>query len=522
MSSTRRVSLAVSVLLVLAVLTTGSRAAEPQKQTGEPFIKIREVTWGDPSPSRGLWIPYFTDTIYKKYAVGNWDIARLRTYVDMLKAFGFNSLQLYDLSQRYLNSGWRVGSDDWSGWPEEGPKRADPRDWPEKMDAVADYAHSIGLRTSLFIWGNAAFDYRNNTIPAFIVNGKIQEANYLEPDDPASLEILAQYWDHQAEHAPHFDHIVTHWADPGGCKGPACTIESAQKLHNEIVRRCRKKNPNIQSTFSLWMLNSSRFSKWRGYKDVHTVLDAGILPADVMLCLGGNSGRIKLPDAKAISKAGRNVGVWGWYLADNEIRPSMHVRTNALGGAFGKLPPDAHNLIEWYSIDSNCHGLNMQNLYVAGKLMRNPKADARAALREFIVGAFGVENVAGVEKVFRAIESTRGFWSYKSTSPANLSIAREAHKLAMEITIPNGFKPAFPMVISSRQLAKELVAQTEVIVEFYEFNIAAVKVEQMRKEGAAKDKIKAAIENLPKVKAPTEWLTNLEYASYLKKLKELE
>jgi hypothetical protein len=164
----------------------------------------------------------------------------------------------------------------------------------------------------------------------------------------------------------------------------------------------------------------------------------------------------------------------------------------------------------------------MQNLYVAGKLMRNPKADARASLREFIVGAFGPTNVARVEKVFRVIERTRGYWSYGTLSPANLPIAREAHKLALGITIPKGFKPAFPMVISPKELAGELVAQTEAIVELYEFSIAAAKVKQMRKEGAAQDKIKAAIANLPKVKAPTEWLTNFEYLSYLKKLKELK
>jgi hypothetical protein len=78
------------------------------------------------------------------------------------------------------------------------------------------------------------------------------------------------------------------------------------------------------------------------------------------------------------------------------------------------------------------------------------------------------------------------------------------------------------MVISPQQLARELVAQTEAIVELHEFHIAVDKVKQMRKEGAGQDKTRAAIANLPKVKAPTKWLTNLEYASYLKKLKELE
>jgi hypothetical protein len=430
----------------------------------------------------------------------------------MIKAFGFNSLQLYDVWQRYFDAGWRIPPEEWSSWPEEWPKKADPRDWPEKMDVVADYARSVGLRTSLFIWGNTPFDHRTNTIPPYLS---------LEPDNPDDMEILRLYWDKLAEHAPHFDNIVTHWADPGGCKGQDCTIETAMRFHNEIVQRFRIKNPMIQSSFSLWMLHSNRFSKWHGYKDVHTILDAGILPDEVMIALDGSGGKFNLPEAGTIAKAGRKVGVWGWYLADNEIRPSMHVRTNVLGSALGKLPPEVHNLIEWYSIESNSHGLNMHNLYVAGKLMRNPEADAKASLREFIAGAFGVENVVRVEKVFQAIEETRGYWHYKSISPAKLPITREAHKLAMEITIQEGFKPAFPMVISPRQLAMELMAQTEAIVEIYEFHIAVDKVKQMQKEGVSQDKIKAAIANLPKVKAPTEWLTNLEYMSYLRKLDEL-
>ncbi len=512
MSNERRISLAVSALLVLAVLTAGGRAAEPQKQTGETFIKIREVTLGDPHPCSEGWIPYFTDTIYKKYALANWDIDKLRTYMDMLKAFGFNSVQHYDCWMRYFDADWRIPPEEWN-WPQEWPKKADPRDWPEKMDAVADYAHSIGLRTSLFVWGNAAFDHRTNIIPPHCS---------LEPDNPADMEILRCYWDKQAEHAPHFDHIVTHWSDPGGCKGPACTIETAMRFHNEIVRRFRKKNPNIQSSFSLWRLHDSGHVGWRGYKDVHTVLDAGILSDDVMIALDGLSGKFDSDAAEAIAKAGRKVGVWGWYLADMETRPAMNMSANRLGNAFGKLPPKMHDLIDWYSIDSNTHGLNMHNLYVAGRLMRNPKVGAQTALREFIVGAFGTQNVGTVEKVFRGIANTRGIWGHGTLSPANLPVAREAHELALKITIPEGFKPAFPMVISPRQLTKELVAQTESIVELYEFHIAVDKVKQMRKEGAGQDKIKAAIANLPKVSTPTEWLTNIEYVSYLKKLKELK
>lgn len=467
-----------------------------------PLIKFREVTLGDPSPSRGDWKATITDTIYAKYSIGNWDLSRLRTYVDMLKAFDFNSIQLYDNWQRYSNAGWM--------WPrsEIWPRKADPRDWPEKMDALADYARSQGFRTTLHVWGNTAFDYRNNTVPPYLS---------LDPDAPVAMQILEQYWDHLAEHAPHFDHFVTHWGDPGGCKGEACTIEAAQNFHNEIVRRFRKKNPAIQSTFSLWMLHTERFKKWAGYKDAHTILDSGILPADVMVAVDGNGGRINLSEVAAIDEAGRKVGVWGWYLADHEVVPSLWVRTSRLAEAFRELLPKAHTPIEWYSVDSNSHGLNMQNLYVAGKLMRDPGVDAQAALREFVTGAFGAQNVERVEKVFRTVERTRRSANHER----DLADVREAHKLSLQISIPEGFKPAFPMVISPQELAEELVAQTEAMVQFLEFSAAASKVEEMRKQEAAQDQIEVALAKLPKVEAPSEWLTGLEYVMYRRKLDEL-
>ena len=485
---------------------TGQAEQAADRDAGEAaFIGIREVTLGDPSPSDEDWRAHLTEDIYRKYSIGNWDLPRLRTYVDMLKAFGFNSIQLYDLWQRYANAGWAV-------WPkgEPWPTRADPRDWPGKMDAMADYARSQGMRTTLFIWGSAPFDYESDAIP-----------HSLNLNDPAAVAVLRRYWDHQAKHAAHFDHLVTHWADPSGHDPETCSIETALGFHNEIAGRCRKVNPDIHSTFSLWMLHSERFLRWPGYKDERTVLDAGILPADVMIALDGNGGRIRVEQARRIAEAGRKAGVWGWYLVNNEISPSLHVQTSAVAAAFRRLPPEAHDLISWYAVDSNAHGLNMHDLYVAGKVMRDPDTDARAALREFFAGAFGVGNVARVEKVLRTIETTRGLWRYSGDPAAKLPAAREARALAREISIPEDFTPAFPMVLSPADLAEELVAQTEAIVQFLEFSAAVAKVEAMQKKGVAKDEVNNAIAKLPEVRAPTRWLTNFEYVPYVKKLREL-
>ena len=478
----------------------------------QAFLKIREVTLGDASivamedflcPLEGRQHSV-TETIFRKYEPPNWDLARLRTYVDMLRAFGFNSIQLYDQWESYVDAGWGIDSTGWPKVSDDGWK-VEPRDWAQKVDAVADYAHTKGLRTTLFVWGNTGFDFRTNEI-----------FWRLCPNVRAEREVLERHWDHQAAHAPHFDHFITHWGDPGGCNRNGCTIETAQHLHNEIVERFRTHNPEIESTFSLWMLDSPRFGIWPGYEGPKTVLDSGILPDDVMVCVHGEPDKLDFDQVREIVRAGRKAGVWGWYTADNEIYPSLHVRTSALKKHFSSLPGEAHEMLSWYSIDSNNHGLNLHNLYVAAELMRDPKADVERTVGEFITGAFGGENVERVRKLFSAIETIRPMWpNTYGDSPPDVKLAREAHSLARDITIPDGFQPAFPVTLSPRELADELLAQTEVIVEFAEFSAAAADVNKLKEQGASAERLAAAVAKLPSVKRPTEWMTNLEYCRYL-------
>ncbi|HUW56846.1 MAG TPA: hypothetical protein VMZ92_09435 [Planctomycetota bacterium] len=483
------------------------------------FIGIREVTLGDSSITHmeQCFSPLkhrtgsVTDRIYEKYAIPNWDLARLRTYLDMIKAFGFNSVQMYDQWESYLDAGWGDKDAIWDSLIEDGWE-GEPRDWPGKVDALADYARSIGLRTTLFVWGNTGFDYRTNR--AFWA---------LCPNDPAEREILEHYWEHQARHAAHFDHVVTHWGDPGGCSRNGCTIETAQHCHNEIVERCRRHQPKIESSFSLWMLDSKRFGKWPGYEGPRTILDSGLLPDKVMLSVHGEPERFDYGQIRTITDAGRRSGVWAWYLANNEIYPSLFVCTGRLGDHFGGLPADAHERITWHTVDSNNHTVNLHNLYVAGRLCQDPSADAGEALRTFAAGALGAGNVERAVRVLDIIEELRPFWCETyGDKPVDVSLAREAASLAREISIADDFAPGFPMVLSPRELAAELLAQTEALAQFARFLDAAAGVRRRSQKGAPQADVDAAIATLPRVDKPTEYLTHLEYCHYLRKLDALK
>ncbi|GAJ03991.1 unnamed protein product, partial [marine sediment metagenome] len=241
-------------------------------------------------------------------------------------------------------------------------------------------------------------------------------------------------------------------------------------------------SPEIESTFSLWMLDSKRFGKWTGYEGPQTVLNSDILPPEVMLCVHGEPGVFNFAQVRRIAQTGRRVGVWAWYLASNEIYPSMYVCTGQSASHFGDLPVEAHETATWHSVDSNNHGLNLQNLFLAGQLMQDPTADVSQAIEEFITGALGAENVNPVREVLETIEAVRPLWPEKYGDDAiDLDRTRRAHELMKRVTVREGFEPSFPMVFSPCELAAELAAQTKVMVSFAEFCAAAGKLEQAPK-----------------------------------------
>ena len=441
--------------------------------------------------------PYTTDEITRKYCIEQMSDSELETYVDMLQSFGFNSIQIGDLRQYYI-----VG------------KLSDPSLWRHKVLHIAEYARSKGMRMTLFVWGNSAYDYRDNSFHP--------KCNWYDPKERGVLE---QYYDYQASYAPYVDHFITHWGDPGGCTEAGNTIETAQELHNILLSKFQKSNPEIESTFSLWMLHSRRFCKWAGYKDENTILRAGILPSEVMLALHG---RFNKKQAKNIKAKGRGVGVWAWYLADQEVRPSLHVHHKQLGKYFSELPRDAGKLLDWHSLESNCHKINIWNLYVGAQLMLNPYQSAEGLLRDFVEKVFGKKCVDEVLGAFEAIAATRCIKDYDFRAPDaleggdpvallysippqfdhpkdDIELLEEAQKNLESVHIDPERQPPFPLIITPLEIVDELKIHLETLRDFAQFRMAVAK----------------GLNNLPLMSKPTKFVTELEYLFYEQMLNRL-
>src|SRR6185369_10752265 len=118
-----------AIALVLAVsAATPATAAEPSTKDAKdlgPFIRVREVLSSTPW---GGWIK--TDMpleLRQRYFMPFWSEARLRRHLEMLKAFGFNSIQL----GANPVTAWWVG--------------ADANVWRQRQIFRCRTAHELGL-----------------------------------------------------------------------------------------------------------------------------------------------------------------------------------------------------------------------------------------------------------------------------------------------------------------------------------------------------------------------------------------
>ena len=258
-----------------------------------------------------------------------------------------------------------------------------------------------------------------------------------------------------------------------------------------------------------------------------------------------HAGELKAVELDGIAAAGRQAGVWGWYTADNEINPALHVRTDVLQNYFGSLPPQTRAQLAWHSIDDNFSGLNMQNLYVAGKLMQDPSLDAQMLLDEFCRGFVGEANAPAVADALRAVEQarTRSVF-YKSRVddavapptewqknrrplPASwlddTSNAVDAAIAGMKsVKLASDFQTAWPVTMEPAEYLAELDAHLEAIRQMLAFLKGVREVEKLQAGGVPQEQLEAAIAALPKVVYDPAHTAGLEAAIYKQKLATLK
>jgi hypothetical protein len=505
----------------------------------EPFIRIREVISSTPW---GGWVKSDMPLeLRQRSFIPFWSEARLRRHLEMLKAFGFNSIQVSTNPCIAL----------WVG--------ADYQTFRQHQLFMCRTAKALGMAVSVFVWGAAVADPSRKGA-GMLEAQQVSELDWHKPEDRIRLE--AWYQSQSEDFASLADRVITHWVDPGHHQQGG--IDTVVEMHNHILGIYREKNPKIQGYLSAWFMDNFVDQRYPGYTDegvlaAHPALDrnSGVAlgrlnySCDGENSKGGNTGetladRESLISGKildAIVANGRQAGIWGWYTTDNEINPALHVRTEVMQNYFRNLPPQTRKKLAWHSIDDNFPGLNMQNLYVAGKLMQDPTLDAGKLLEEFARGFVGAANAPALTAALRAIEQARTrslLYNAKvedalapvsgakgAPLPASwledTSKAMDAAIAGMKtVKLAPDFKTAWPVTMEPVEYLAELDAHLEAIWQMLAFLKGEREVEKRQAAGAPKEKIEAAIDALPKVVYDSAHTAGLEATIYKQKFAALK
>ena len=495
----------------------------------EPFVRVREVISSTPW---GGWVKSDMPLeLRERFFMPFWPEARLRRHIEMLKAFGFNSIQVTVPTQAL-----------WVG--------ADIDEWRKRQLFMLKTARELGLSTSMFVWGAAVAD-TSIAGSGMLESQQVSELHWHKPEDRTRL--MAWYRD-QAEMAPYVDRVITHWVDPGHAQQGG--IDTVVEMHNIILGLCRDKNRTIRGALSTWFMDGQPAWSYPGYEGAAKLAAHPRLDKDSDAVLGlmnyGADGEnldcasdLKATELEGIAAAGRHAGVWGWYTADNEINPALHVRTQVLQNYFRSLPPQTSTKLAWHSLDDNFPGLNMQNLYVAGKLMQDPSQDADRLLDEFCYGFVGKNNAQVVAVALRAVEQARtrsllynakvedavapSVEEQMNRRPLPLAWLNETAKLVdtaiagmQSVGLFPGFQTAWPVTMAPAEYLGELKAHLEAIRQMLVFLKGVREVEKQHADGASKEKLEAAIAALPEVVYDPRHTAGLEAAVYKQKLAALK
>lgn len=325
------------------------------KEFRRPFFRIREATL---TPT-GREHPNYPNVNYE-----NWDYQRLINYPSFLKASGFNSLQLMELvTYDPINNKWRKG---YRGGVPKGKKIEDVQD---VLYTLMNAAHNEGMRVSQYIWGSPNDGYRW--------------------DNPSTRPLRQKFYQELAKrYGSKVDHIITHWRDEGTEGGYETPLTATMYIWNEF----KKYNPCVEVTADAWFnseiydgIECEKFAS----KDVGIAVERWYDEERV----------------EQISKFGRKVGIWGWYLSDFEMTYGSKLYTKTLDNYFKSLPEKAGEQVDWISLELCFHGMpSMINLYVVGRKMWNPKTSVSDIILDYCKAMYGESNADAMKFVYETVE----------------------------------------------------------------------------------------------------------------------
>lgn len=458
--------------LISTIANDGRKlATEARREVNDPLVKYRGIIMGDSGRRQCPEGSPFKDIDFEV-----WQTERIKAYPELFRQFGFNCVQIAE------NRGYGSIS---------GPRLKQAQD---AILAFAKSAKARHLMVSLDAWGDCPY-----------VEGESYCWN-----DPAERKKLISYIEEIGRlYGPHIDHFNIHIGDPGGCTRNGCdpSYKTSQQINTEYLRVFRKYNPKVMGAMSTWC--NSRFwlhspkpvdlSNYREYFHVREprfgapmpdrakFLDETFMPRSMGIALHQSYND---DQATMLTKAGRPVDIWAWYIGDMEMVNNLYIAMGRVDEAYSKLPASAREKLRLGTVEITFHGWpQIINHYCAAQKMWNPKRKIQDIEREFCVAAFGPQNADAALALYQACENGV---LHDIPQPAEFGTAAYNEKLAAvldrseSIIFPEGWKPNFAFPVPVEKFINMLAVRLELTLAVSE---AKFKVDALRRQRVSEEKI---------------------------------
>lgn len=425
-------------------------------EIADVWIKQREATVT-------LWKPNFArGNVYNAATSNLTDVLsysdeQLYQYVKMLKACGFNGVQVTDICSS------------WSGI--SGYKFAQ-----ERLRFIADAAHSLGMKFTLWVWASEFSDFSWVDEEACYDKGEYAFAH----ENPAVMATFEKYYDIYTELADCCDRVICHFYDPG----ELTEAEDVGFFAKLLCDKMKAVNPSIDFGVSCWVDAFDRNTLINYLGNDVTLYETTYPVQDEKSANTCNSFRTNARDF------GCRLGTWAWNTCEMETDQLAQMNYNAeyikylyqIMRNYDEVYPTTY----WSEMDAY-HVLNVFSLYCAGHLLANPDLDTDELTFEVAEAFVGEKNAEDFERALRLIEMARTgktydsfFWNndeyiLKNTTYPTEDIVRECEYVipALKRMIESGVESRYlPLPISANQLLRLILPHIEQIKQYAEFRIS--------------------------------------------------
>lgn len=459
---------------------TLSRRGVPQNHlaseyapTGDVWIPEREpiITLWNTNYSRGIFL---NDSTSLKTDIMSFSDEQLYEYVRMLKYCGFTGIQVTDMCSAWAGAGGYEFVH-------------------ERIRILADAAHSLGMKFTLWVWGSefTGYGWVDNSVT---YSSEGYRFAYENPDVIATFE---KYYSIYAELADCCDRVIAHYYDPGNLHQSEDVAYFAKMLSDKLLAV----NPGIDFGVSCWVDKFDKNAFIAALGNDITLYEAGHQDDETAyhqfrgFCRGN----------------GCRLGTWAWNTCEMEIDQlaQMNFNPHIIQSVYQTAAKydDIAKPAYWSEMDSN-HVVNIFSLYCAGQLLIDPSGTPEELTDEIALAAAGPEYADAFADILRLIETARSgeswntyWWSDEdyilksSAYPAKEILAESEKALAVLHEMIDKKVPSYtlPLPLELHELLRLMVPQIAQIKAFAEFRIGLSEAAKMLHDGSPAEAVQAKL-----------------------------